>query len=126
MKIFTKILIGVAIVLITALFSLYGSFQYNLFINTKYVFPSEIEKVKQDVLKKDTMDRYQNRVQNKFIYENRAMLKSLIQNDSTKNEILKDILFNQKILLKNNREASIELEKIKSYFPNNRYTETAY
>ena len=126
MKILNKIFLGIIITVGSAILIAGMSIEIKQHLKVNYDLPKQDSILKQKIntVKKqcdfnDSIITLKNITQNKFIFENRAMLHKQFINDSIINTQLNEISLTLKIVLKNNKKAAKELENLKNLFHNN-------
>ncbi len=122
-KIINKILLGIIISVGSAILIAGMTLEVKQHFKVNYELPQSIKSIQKHCNIKDSLNIEKNKEQNKFIFENRVIIRKQQKNDSLLNQQLKNISLSLNILLKNNKQAAKELENLKQLLNNNTFVE---
>ena len=121
-----QIFIGVMIVLLSGAIGGLVTYGVNIYIEVNYKLPQEHIDIRKLIKHNEFISNFQDslmlekkKVQDGFIYENRAMTRQMIRNDSILTQSIKEIKIINKILLKNSKKSMEDLKEFKNLFGNN-------
>jgi len=125
-----QIFIGVMIILLSGAIGGIFAIGTSLFVKVNYELPDKNKEINRRIRYneftynfRDSLMLEKKKVQDKFIYENRAMTRQMIRNDSILTQTIKEIKIVNKILLKNSKKSMEDLKEFKNLFGNNNYVE---